>query len=415
MWIKSYQEIGEDPRTKKLARLLKIPRVQAVGHFHYLLWWAASYAPDGNLSTRHDVDEIADGAKWEEDPEQFISALIECGKPGYLIQNDGQLLIYEWDRYMGKSTQSHPLDRNSELRKAYQNGTIDKVRQRDHDHCRYCGKVVDWPDRKTAGGGTYDWIDPNGPTSVDNIVVSCRGCSTKKNNRSPEESEMRVLSLDDIHSSSDGISNESLKVSNDSFNDTSNDGSNDSSNASSDSSNDHLIDKIRIDKNRKIRIKDLKILRANARKMIRSTSDETIASSSQEDSETLNAQPGESTPPNTYPDTFEEFWLIYPRKLDKKKAYHAWTKRLREKTNEGDQSVTVDMLIQCASHYAQTCQINHTDEKFIKHPSSFLGPTHPFEDYLLAPRAAPTSSGSKDDPFEEALKVMENMRVLSGG
>lgn len=69
------------------------------------------------------------------------------------------------------------------------------VRQRDGDFCRYCGARVDWKDRKSPHGGTYDHVIPvsqGGDESVDNIVVCCRQCNTMKGARSPEEAQMSL-------------------------------------------------------------------------------------------------------------------------------------------------------------------------------------------------------------------------------
>jgi len=49
-WIESNQEVGRHPKTKKLARLLDISVVTAVGHLHYLWWWALDFAQEGVLT-----------------------------------------------------------------------------------------------------------------------------------------------------------------------------------------------------------------------------------------------------------------------------------------------------------------------------------------------------------------------------
>jgi len=74
------------------------------------------------------------------------------------------------------------LVRNPELREA--------VRARDKDMCRYCGKPVRWTDRKGPLGGTYDHVDPNGPNTLENLVVSCRSCNSSKCDRTPTEAGM---------------------------------------------------------------------------------------------------------------------------------------------------------------------------------------------------------------------------------
>lgn len=52
------------------------------------------------------------------------------------------------------------------------------IRLRDGDGCRYCGVIVNWNDRKSARGGTYDHCRPEMPaTSPRDMVVACNGCN----------------------------------------------------------------------------------------------------------------------------------------------------------------------------------------------------------------------------------------------
>ncbi|BAE83988.1 DnaD domain protein [Desulfitobacterium hafniense] len=105
-WIASNQELGEHPKTKRLAKLLDISRVTAVGHLHFLWWWALDYAQDGDLSKFDELD-IAEAVGWEGNPGDFIEALLTCGPggrgAGFLERDeDGALLIHDWWEYAGK-------------------------------------------------------------------------------------------------------------------------------------------------------------------------------------------------------------------------------------------------------------------------------------------------------------------------
>jgi hypothetical protein len=69
------------------------------------------------------------------------------------------------------------------------------VRQRDGDVCCYCDTSVNFSDRVSDTGGTYDHLVPNlldGPNFVrgngmENLVVACQKCNVEKDNRTPEE------------------------------------------------------------------------------------------------------------------------------------------------------------------------------------------------------------------------------------
>lgn len=96
----------DHPKTRKLARLLGVSRITAVGHLVALWSWAAQYAIDGDLSNyRGEPEGISEGAAWEGDAAQFVNALIEAGVgagAGFLDDVDGRLLLHDWDDYYGK-------------------------------------------------------------------------------------------------------------------------------------------------------------------------------------------------------------------------------------------------------------------------------------------------------------------------
>lgn len=77
------------------------------------------------------------------------------------------------------------LFRDSPLREA--------IRSRDAGRCRYCDAEVNWQDRRGHLGGTYDHLDPDGPNTMENLVVACRGCNSRKRGRTPMEADMPVL------------------------------------------------------------------------------------------------------------------------------------------------------------------------------------------------------------------------------
>lgn len=79
-----------------------------------------------------------------------------------------------------------------------------------------------------------------------------------------------------------------------------------------------------------------------------------------------------------YSDDFEEFWMRYPRHVAKREAYAKWKARIKE-------GAIPSVLIAAAGHYAMDCINRGTDEKYIKHPATFLGPSKHYEDYLHPP------------------------------
>lgn len=83
-----------------------------------------------------------------------------------------------------------------------------------------------------------------------------------------------------------------------------------------------------------------------------------------------------------FSDEFLKFWNIYPRKIEKQGAWKAWNVRIKEKIPPED-------MITAAENYAEVCRLQQTEEKFIKHPKTFLGPSRPFEDFIKMPKIQP--------------------------
>ncbi|MDQ7095965.1 DnaD domain protein [Desulfosporosinus sp. PR] len=104
-WIQSNEELATHPKTKRAARALGVSLPTLTGHLHFLWWWCLKYAQDGNLS-QFDSQDIADAASWEGDPNQFVTALVECGPGGsfgFLEKSaDGSLSVHDWLDYAGR-------------------------------------------------------------------------------------------------------------------------------------------------------------------------------------------------------------------------------------------------------------------------------------------------------------------------
>jgi len=83
-----------------------------------------------------------------------------------------------------KGARRQALFRNGELRQA--------IRERDRDCCRYCGRKVRWGAGQAAASGSFDHIDPDGPNVLENLVVCCVACNSRKRDRTLEEADMQL-------------------------------------------------------------------------------------------------------------------------------------------------------------------------------------------------------------------------------
>lgn len=140
-YIESHQALRDHPKTKRVARVLgqDIPRV--VGLLTCLWWWAMDYAPDGSLKG-YEVADIAEGAMWTGDPQEFVDALLKAGGPekeGFLEKSDGHLWIHDWDQYGGKLQAKK--DKNAEANRAYRDRkrreSLDQTNEHRDDNAKY--------------------------------------------------------------------------------------------------------------------------------------------------------------------------------------------------------------------------------------------------------------------------------------
>jgi 5-methylcytosine-specific restriction endonuclease McrA len=68
---------------------------------------------------------------------------------------------------------------------------------RDGDLCRYCARPVSWGKGRAADSGTWDWLEPGGPASPENVVTACMTCAGRKAGRSLKDSAMVLLAPPD--------------------------------------------------------------------------------------------------------------------------------------------------------------------------------------------------------------------------
>lgn len=72
---------------------------------------------------------------------------------------------------------------------------------------------------------------------------------------------------------------------------------------------------------------------------------------------------------------FEEFWSIYPKKVDKGEAF----KKYKARRNDG---YSAEEILAAAKAYRAECERKHTDRQYIKHAKTFLGPSLSFTEYI---------------------------------
>jgi hypothetical protein len=107
---------------------------------------------------------------------------------------------------------------------------------------------------------------------------------------------------------------------------------------------------------------------------------------------------------------FDEFWSLYPRKVEKQKALAAWEGVIKRGSDPSE-------VIQATNNYIQQIKVNETETKFIKHPSSFFN-KDTWKDYLST-SISPSQQNIPDNKekitkFNRRMEIERNEWFASG-
>ena len=109
-WIKIETTLPGHRKTKKLARLLDVDILEAVGVLAHFWIWALQYADDSGR-IKGDSDDVADGVCWKGDSDLLMHAL---KKSGFI--DDGNI-VHDWESHEGAYRQKIRNDRERLQRK----------------------------------------------------------------------------------------------------------------------------------------------------------------------------------------------------------------------------------------------------------------------------------------------------------
>ena len=189
-WVKLDDGFFENPMTGPLSKSAKLLYLAG-------LTYCAKRLTDGKIDARgvkvvralaeagaKAVAELETAGRWEKNGD------------GYIVHD---YLDYNPSREEALAQREFNTGRVKRRRDLYSDARLTReVRARDGDQCRYCGGVVNWRDRRGETGGTYDHVDPDGPNSLENIVVACRRCNSKKGKRTPDQAGICLKPVGDL-------------------------------------------------------------------------------------------------------------------------------------------------------------------------------------------------------------------------
>lgn len=140
--------------------------------------------------------EMIGGPRWVE-----LTRL--CCDQGLLIEvrtngRRGYQLIQDPDFIHLRSRAEVERERQQRNDTRPESGLVVPVRRRDGDNCRWCGVEVIWPGRKTKRSAEFDHLRPDLldqgiPTTVDLLVIACRGCNRARGGNRAEWDSSHTL------------------------------------------------------------------------------------------------------------------------------------------------------------------------------------------------------------------------------
>jgi 5-methylcytosine-specific restriction endonuclease McrA len=107
----------------------------------------------------------------------------------------GGYKFHDWlDKNPSKEAVEKQRKTNVRRQALFRDGALKQaIRGRDRDTCRYCGIRVRWGKGQAPDSGTYDHVDPEGSNTLQNLVVACLACNSRKRDRTPAEAGMTLL------------------------------------------------------------------------------------------------------------------------------------------------------------------------------------------------------------------------------
>lgn len=192
MWFKIDDKLHDHPKVQRLLEENGDDGLAAMGLWALAGSWCGDQMSDGYIS----------GfvlRRWHTDWERLAGMLVAAGL-WESVDRDGRPhhVFHDWIDY-NDSRDKIMADRMAErMRVALMRDTklVAAIKRRDRDRCRYCGCQVRWGNQRGPMGATYDHIKPiiaGGTNTIENVVIACRGCNSRKRHLTLREAGMRLL------------------------------------------------------------------------------------------------------------------------------------------------------------------------------------------------------------------------------
>jgi hypothetical protein len=200
VWLRLPDNLASDPVILNVVRS-RSEKTRVLGWTTELMLYCASHLTNGYLPAIV-FNEVVTSRKWREiltnPPGGGTPIVHRAGDKCECMINPVAWPDTAADYYLHHYLLSNPTREENDVHKAKGAELRDPelraaVRHRDKSRCRYCEVKVRWSDRRSAQGGVIDHVDPRIAAGAANLVTSCRGCNSRKGNRTPDAAGMTLL------------------------------------------------------------------------------------------------------------------------------------------------------------------------------------------------------------------------------
>ena len=179
------------------------PKVRAAGLFGRALWiqaadWCAQQENDGFVPAFMLGPLVSLAEFPAEEAHNTMQRLVGLG---LWVESTGEpgWVFHDWHVYQPARKELLARRKRDRRKKQLHSKDMEPIRvaarERDGDACRYCGIDVVFAGTGSRSGpyaATFDHVDPAGSNDLDNIVVACLSCNSRKKDRTPGEVGMTL-------------------------------------------------------------------------------------------------------------------------------------------------------------------------------------------------------------------------------
>lgn len=200
MWFRVNDKFHSNAKVRRVRRTHPTKRrdASAIGVWVQAATWSADNKLDG-FCPEEIVETFDDD--WESIVERLVAAVGPSGRGLFEpAEVDGELGWFVHD-FLGFNDSREKQEKDAHanrMRISLMRDTklVAAIKRRDRDRCRYCGCQVKWGDQRGPSGATYDHVKPiekGGLNTLDNVVIACRSCNSRKKHLTLREAGMKLL------------------------------------------------------------------------------------------------------------------------------------------------------------------------------------------------------------------------------